>query len=85
MPSRFIHNNVNRFLLGDSHENVNAWMDYPAKYLGRHHRLFRHTPWTPIQAWKKFGFTGMLACIIHLTLDYGWGIITLPWRMIKGL
>lgn len=38
------HRALDRLLLGREYEDVHAWMDEPAKWLGPRHRVLRHSP-----------------------------------------
>ncbi len=38
------HRLLDRLLLGREYEDVHAWMDEPAKWLGPRHRILRHSP-----------------------------------------
>jgi len=43
MPRHKIHRLIDRLILGREHEEVHAWMDQPYKWLGRRHRILRHS------------------------------------------
>lgn len=71
MPSRKRHNEITKALLGNDYDEVNAWMDQPAKTLGPHHRKVRHTPLELIIKYAGEEDSGkkIAAGLIHLAAD----------------
>jgi len=46
LPSRRVHNLVDKALLGRSYDSVHRAIDQPYKYLGKRHRILFHDPLT---------------------------------------
>lgn len=66
--NRKSHNLLNRLVLGEDHDQVNAVMDRPSKYLGPGHRVLFHDRETALLFAIRSPKKG-LACLLHLSLD----------------
>jgi hypothetical protein len=67
VPKHKIHRYIDRFFLGKEFPHVHRWIDEPYKYLGRKHRILRHTPQEVI---LKFGFSDeALSGLLHILAD----------------
>lgn len=65
---RKTHNTITKTVLGDELADVQEWMDAPAKELGPHHRVVRHSP---IEIIAKYPTDPkrMAAGMIHIGTD----------------
>jgi hypothetical protein len=70
MPKHKIHRLIDKIFLGEEFPDVHVWIDKPYKYLGRKHRILRHTP---ISIVAKYGFTNRktLSGLLHILDDFG--------------
>jgi len=71
MPSRKVHNLINKLILGKSYDNVNRLIDWPYKIVGPYHRKYFHDiKTTPIviAAIAKDPKAG-LAAALHILVD----------------
>jgi hypothetical protein len=69
MPKHKVHRLIDKIFLGEEFPDVHAWIDRPYKYLGRRHRILRHTP---IEIVAKYGFTKKtLSGLLHILADFG--------------
>jgi len=71
MPTRELHNFLNRLVLDESFDEVNEWIDEPYRVLGPGHRALRHDlRRTPRRVFLRTGKTGAaFASILHIELD----------------
>jgi hypothetical protein len=70
MPSHKVHRLIDRIFLGEEFPDVHHWIDEPYKYLGRKHRILRHTP---IEIIAKYGFSKRaMSGLLHILADYGY-------------
>lgn len=71
MADRKLHNLVNKLILGNSYEFVNALMDSPSQQFGSSHRKYLHNPLDAlfIAATFKDPKAG-IACLIHQGVDH---------------
>lgn len=70
MPSRAVHNLVNKLVLRDKYDRVNRMLDLPSLVLKEKHRILLHDP---VQAWiigrALDGEKGGVAALLHVTID----------------
>ena len=71
MPSRKVHNAINRLILGKSYDDVNRLIDLPWLWLrGRHRKYFHDIKTTPIMiALLKRDPRAGLAAAAHIIVD----------------
>lgn len=71
MPSRRVHNFLNRIIFGSSYDKINAAIDEPFKYLGRKHRILYHNPLEAgiIGLTKTSDINGFMAGFLHVYVD----------------
>lgn len=71
MPSRRVHNNINRILLGRDYDWLNKAVDQPSRLLGPLHRMLFHDPHVdPLLTLLVTGDPdAMIAHYIHIKTD----------------
>jgi hypothetical protein len=71
MPSRKIHNLINRLILGKSYDDINRFIDLPYLWLGgRHRKYFHDLKTTPaLIALIKKDLRAGLAAVLHILAD----------------
>ena len=71
MPSRYIHNQISKILLGKECNRTHKVIDYPVRFLGRKHRiLFHGLISSPTIGLFMDGYKGIYAGLSHVALDY---------------
>ena len=71
MPSRRVHNLVNKMILGDDYDWLNKLIDSPSKWLGPYHRvLFHDEKRDPLITLLLTGDPGAAAAhLLHILVD----------------
>lgn len=69
MPSRKLHNLLNKLLLQDSFSWVSGYVDEPFTKYGRRHRALRHDSLAVLHILKRYGIRASVAVWLHLLLD----------------
>jgi len=70
MPSRKLHEQLCKFVLGRGYAEVHRFMDYPSRWLGKRHRQLFHDLKGCVLAWLLTGdYKGFLAAYLHILLD----------------
>jgi len=69
MPSHKIHAMMEKLVLGKTYLDVDRWIDEPYKYLGKRHRVLRHSP---LEIMLKYHSdpNRLIAGLLHIALDY---------------
>jgi len=69
MPSHRLHRLVDRMVLGKEYPDVHRWIDEPYRYLGKRHRILRHSP---LEIMLKYHSdpNRLIAGLLHIALDY---------------
>jgi len=71
MPSREIHKMISRLLTGYECDKTHAALDWPAKYLGRGHRILFHDPISAfLLGYICNGPEGAVSGVAHILTDY---------------
>lgn len=68
MPSRKVHEWFDKLILGKK-TNVHKLMDYPAKFLGKKHRVLFHGPEVPLFFLSLGKNDEAISSIGHILLD----------------
>lgn len=69
MPSRKLHNLLNKLLLQDSFSWVSSFVDEPFLKYRHRHRMLRHDSLAVLQILKRYGIRASIAVWLHLILD----------------
>jgi len=71
MPSRKVHKLIDRIFLGEEFNEVHAFKDRPAKWLGKKHRKLFHDHITNLLIGVAFGEKAFLSAVLHDLVDFG--------------
>jgi hypothetical protein len=70
MPSRYKHKKISKILTSYSCERTHKLIDYPARFLGKKHRILLHDPISAlIVGFLSDGLKGSISALSHIALD----------------